>query len=169
MRVNIQCEQAVNRKIIRYGEGGLGVNVENDRFYGNVVCIGDSMYRFLSLYLGVLVYFFPGAEVGDILQKVLNGGISKRVLIDSDIIFIHLGTNNIGNGTYKNVKNDMERLVDALMAINPTVKIVISGILPRPCDFNITNPIVTEVNRELASWCKYNNCKFIKTNFIICT
>ena len=78
------------------------------------------MCRFLSFYLGVYVKRFPGAEVEDILNKVLMGGLNHYIL-GFRLIFIFVGTNNIGNGRSDIILRDMQRLVDVLMSINPNL------------------------------------------------
>ena len=68
-------------------------------------------------------------------------------ILGARLIFIFVGTNNIGNGRSDIILRDMQRLVDVLMSIDPNLRIVLSGILPRPCDFLKTHEVLMQINR----------------------
>ena len=68
------------------------------------------------------------------------------------VVLIHLGTNDIADGESEQIKPKFEILINLIHARNVHTGVIISGILPRPLDFESTNPIIGDVNRELQTW-----------------
>jgi hypothetical protein len=87
-------------------------------------------------------------------------------LVIAPYIILHVGTNNI-NSQEKFSVDDIVRLTNELFNViwihNPSAHIIVSSILPRPVDFDVTNEKVKLVNERLQLKCKERNCQFIKS------
>ena len=66
---------------------------------------------------------------------------------------IHCGTNDIYRNE-KNIRSLFEELVDDIRVWNSNICVIINSILPRPADFEVTNPVILNVNRVLDLWSK---------------
>ncbi|XP_053399829.1 uncharacterized protein LOC123529329 isoform X1 [Mercenaria mercenaria] len=112
-----------------------------------VVILGDSIVKFLPPIEGVTVQSFPGATVGKLSFLVSK----KRVnLYDKHFIILHVGTNNISNqDSLASMSSDFSNLIAAIRTENPSIRIIVSSVLPRPVDHEITESCIKEYNRFL--------------------
>ena len=63
---------------------------------------------------------------------------------------MHVGTNNIGRrDASAHILSDFGNLITSIRKTKPDIRIVISSILPRPVDHNVTDPMINYVNRFL--------------------
>ena len=93
------------------------------------------------------------------------GGATAQTFIDEfdslvsnwnhyNLCIIHLGTNNISKDTARYVLPEIKSLTRLIQRENPNIKVLISGILPRPVDHSWTGNVVTRVNTALKIWTK---------------
>lgn len=122
--------------------------------------MGDSIVKDLNRIEGVILKAFPGATIGKLSILISNGNINLQ---DFDYIIIHVGTNNIGKrDQFDNIISDYANLVAIIRRQKPTIRIIISSILPRPVDHNITDMMIKKVNSYLKTVMSRDmNFKFI--------
>jgi hypothetical protein len=66
---------------------------------------------------------------------------------------LHVGTNDIDNRVDSDdILDRIIGLTSAVKAQGSDIKIIISGILPRPKDFLVTQKVITEVNQKIQKW-----------------
>ena len=115
--------------------------------YRKVTIIGDSIAKHLSGLHGVTVQIFSGRTISQISAKIDN---NEANLVPYDYVIIHAGTNDIGNRhSFKEIISDFGNLVGICRKKKPSIQIIISGILPRPKDHAITDPVIRDVNKHL--------------------
>ncbi|XP_053395761.1 uncharacterized protein LOC123552691 [Mercenaria mercenaria] len=112
-------------------------NIFKLKEYRKVIIVGDSIIKHLPPLEGVEVYAFPGATIGR-LQHLIN---TMRIpLHQFNYVIFHVGTNNIGKGfSVSHMCSDMVNLISQCRKISPRIHIIISSILPRPVDNEITD------------------------------
>ena len=76
------------------------------------------------------------------------------------VIIFHVGTNNIGESTYR-IKRNFEYLVEAVFPRCPGVQICLSCILPSTLDLQCTGPQVVAINEWLKLWAPSQGIKVI--------
>lgn len=90
---------------------------------------------------------FTGFTIARIASKIDSG---EADLQPYDYVIIHAGTNDIEYRHSKNaIISDYGNLVGICRRKKPSIKIVISAILPRPKDHKITDPVIRDVNKHL--------------------
>ena len=90
---------------------------------------------------------FSGRTISQISAKIDN---NEANLEPYDYVIIHAGTNDIGNRhSFKEIISDFGNLVGIYRKKKPSIQIIISGILPRPKDHTITDPVIRDVNKHL--------------------
>ena len=124
--------------------------------------MGDSIIKDISSIEGVTVRAFPGATIGKLAVLFSNGAIS---LENSDYLIIHVGTNNIGKrDSFDHIISDFANMIAIIRGCKPSIRIVISGILPRPVDHAVTDTMIKKVNNFLRLTMSSDlNFKFIST------
>ena len=82
-----------------------------------------------------------------------------------DYVIIHAGTNDIGDRhSFREIVSDFGNLVGICRKKKPSIKIVISAILPRPKDHALTDPVIRNINKHLRTYMsKSMRFKFVCT------
>lgn len=95
-------------------------------------------------------------------NRLKNGEVT---LSDFDYVIFHVGTNDVGNkASFDAMISDYGNLIGICRKVKPNINIVISAILPRPVDHDITDTHIRRVNSYLLNnMSKSMNFKFIKT------
>ena len=115
--------------------------------YRKVTIIGDSIAKHLSGLHGVTLQIFSGRTISQISAKIDK---NEANLEPYDYVIIHAGTNDIGNRhSFKELISDFGNLVGICRKKKPSIQIIISGILPRPKDHTISDPVIRDVNKHL--------------------
>ena len=115
--------------------------------YRKVTIIGDSIAKHLSGLHGVTLQIFSGRTISQISAKIDK---NEANLEPYDYVIIHAGTNDIGNRhSFKELISDFGNLVGICQKKKPSIQIIISGILPRPKDHTISDPVIRDVNKHL--------------------
>ena len=114
-----------------------------------VLIIGDSIIKDLAPIEGVTLKAFPGATIGYLSVLISNGDID---LTNHDFIIVHVGTNNIGNrDSYGAIISDYGNLIAQIRKRKPSIRVIISSILPRPVDHAVTDQMIKNVNTHLRT------------------
>ena len=85
--------------------------------------------------------------IGRVKENILN-------FVNYWLIIIHIGTNDVDNGKALDILTKINQHCAEIRLRNPLIQFVISTILARPKDFPTTNPIIKNVNRSIAEWCR---------------
>ena len=92
---------------------------------------------------------FPGATIARLSMHFSKGHIN---LENYDYIIIHVGTNNIGNrDSNENIISDFGNHISTVKKMRPSIRIVISAIIPRPVDHEGTDSMIKSVNHHLRT------------------
>ena len=112
-----------------------------------VLIIGDSIIKDIAPIEGVTIKPFPGCTIGYMTVLISKGDI---VLTNHDFLIVHVGTNDIGyRSSFGAIVSDFGNLVAQIRRKKPSIRIVISSILPRPLDHVDTDPMIKDVNWHL--------------------
>ncbi|GBN10201.1 hypothetical protein AVEN_200662-1 [Araneus ventricosus] len=116
-----------------------------------VLVLGDSMIKYLSELLSqseIEVRSFLGIRI-----EGLTNRLSSLSLNSYDIILIHVGTNN-STEDLNGIVRKFDCLFDTILALNPKIKVLISGVIPRRPnrfrhDFGINDTFWHEHNKRI--------------------
>ena len=109
--------------------------------------IADSIAKHLSGLDGVKLQIFRGYTIAEVASTVNSGAAD---LYPYDIVILHVRTNDIGNrASFHSIISDYGNLIGIIRRKKTTIQIVLSAILPRPVDHNITDPMIRSVNERL--------------------
>ena len=112
-----------------------------------VILVGDSIIKGIPPIERVTLSTHPGATFANLSVLLTNKHIS---LEGHDIIIVHVGTNNIGRrDSFAHIVPDFGNLIASIRKAKPDIRIIISSILQRPVDHNVTDPMIKDVNRFL--------------------
>ena len=127
-----------------------------------VTIIGDSIIKNVSGIDGCLVQSFRGDTIAQLANKINN---KKARLLPYDYVILHVGTNDIDNhAPFVNIMKDFANLIGIDRKIHPAIFIIVSAILPRPCDYKESDSKVRDVNSHLNKhMSKDLNFKFVCT------
>ena len=111
--------------------------------------MGDSIIKNMPEIDGVVVKSFPGDTIGKLTNRIDSGQVN---LSPFDYIIVHVGTNNINNGEpYGSIVSDYGNLIPIIKRKKKSIKIIMSAILPRPCDHSETDGLIKDVNKCLRT------------------
>ena len=111
-----------------------------------VVIFGDSIIKNLPPIDGVVIKSFRGDTIVQLTNRIDKGQVN---LSPFDYVIIHVGTNNIDKGhSHGNIIADYGNLIPTIKKQKRSIRIIMSAILPRPCDHEDTDAIIKDVN-----WC----------------
>jgi len=97
----------------------------------NVLIIGDSILRHCYPPRGVYRRSFSGATIVYLLERLASPN-SEIDLRRYELIIIHVGSNDIDNGSINYFLADYKMLINHIRNANPICKIIISAVIPRP-------------------------------------
>lgn len=127
-----------------------------------VTIISDSIAKYVSGIDGVVVQAFSG----DTISRLTNRLLSRQASLENfDYVIFHVGTNDIANrSSFNAIISDFGNLIAMCRKVKPSIKIIVSAILPRPVDHDITEPVIKQVNSYLLKRMSKNmNFQFICT------
>ena len=127
----------------------------------SVTVICDSMAKHVHKILHTTMQCFRGANITKI-QKLIEDGEAS---IDYKYTILHVGTNNIPSSLkVEEIMSLYQNLITFIRSRSYT-RLVISAIIPRPCDSYSTKAIkrCKSVNEELEKVCRSRNVQFLKT------
>ena len=103
---------------------------------------------------------------GDTIARLADRLINKEATIDNfNYVIFHVDTNDIAKrASFQSIISDCGNLIGICRKVNPTIRIIISAIIPRPVDHEVTDPMIRKVNKFLQVNMSHNmNFKFICT------
>lgn len=80
-----------------------------------------------------------------------------------DLVIIHVGTNNVERNSVGEICRQFGRLIQAIHHFNPTAKVAVSSILPRPKDWDVYGQKVMDINKALVRLQRNLDFTFLKT------
>ena len=124
--------------------------------------IGDSIIKNVSGIDGCSIQSFRGDTISKLANKIFSK-VAK--LLPYDYVILHVGTNDIGNrAPFDNIIKDYANLLGIIRKLHPTVQIIVSAIIPRPCDYDVSDPMVRDINSYLNKVMSRDmNLKFVCT------
>ena len=110
---------------------------------------------------------FPNDTISQLTDRLgsKDGRAPEAVLDNFDIVIFHVGTKDIGNRTpFQAILSDFGNLVAVCKRKKPSIKIIISAIIPRPHDNIETESLIKDVNTYLMKvMSKKQNFEFVRT------
>ena len=126
-----------------------------------VTILSDSMAKHVTGIRHTIVQAFKSATINR-LQRYIEG---KKASISSKYTILLIGTNDIDSPrTIGEIMSYYENLITYIKS-NSSTKIIVSAIIPRPCDMqdDPTERRVKNMNKELKLLCKRRNLQFLHT------
>lgn len=120
--------------------------------------ISDSMAKHVTDIRHAEVIAFPGINISRLANKIQSG----HLRLDRQFTIIHVGTNDIQSHDAGAILSSYNNLITVIKQFSDT-SIVMSGIIPRPVDHQVTGDKVKLVNNRLKQLCKQRNIKYLHT------
>ena len=106
-----------------------------------------------------IVIPFPGINISRLTTKISKGWVDLK----SDYVILHVGTNDItGILSVEEILSSYNDLI-SIVKKNGSCKILMSAVLPRPIDFEISDDKVKSLNHGLMKLCESRHVRFLKT------
>ena len=135
-------------------------------FHQNVIIFTDSIFKYIEPPYGATLSIKRGATTRTLTRLIRERSFrTYHSLTQFDLAIIHVGTNDIDNYFKRNharnrrlasessvaieIFNDFMQLILEIKSQNRNIKIIISGILPRPKTFSFSTSLTIAVNNKL--------------------
>ena len=127
-----------------------------------VTIIGDSIIKHVSGIDGCSVPPFRGDTISQLSNRI-NNKVAK--LLPFDYVILHVGTNNIGDrAPFEDIIKNYANLLGIIRKMHRAIHKIVSAIIPRPCDYKVSDPMVRAANSHLNKvMSKRMNFKFVCT------
>jgi len=110
---------------------------------------------------GVTKKVVRGACIEDFGDLIMSGELDIKGM---DAVLLHIGTNNLArNFDAHAVLIEMGSLIRLIKKINDKIHVVVSGILPRLVDFDLSDRAIKEYNKLLTRVCRDCNVMMIRS------
>jgi type III secretion system FlhB-like substrate exporter len=131
-----------------------------------VTIIGDSIIQFLKQMTYVSVQSIPGSYARNLVAICKKGDIT---LESFRAIVVFCGTNDLCDSTPYEIVRSFAGIIRHIRQENPTCRLAICGILPRPCDKNDSLKLEARVatNDYLADYCRRRNVAYFKSELAL--
>ncbi len=157
----------------------------DDSWFDNAVFIGDSVTEGLRLYRGNMIKGAKFVSAGSLsASNILSGQIKpvfqgKKVtpaegvkLSGAKNVYIMLGMNNISFGIER-ATGDMVKVIDSILAENPTVNIIIESVTPMTKTSNksggkLNNTTIAQYNDAMRKICEERGWYFVNVSEGVC-
>lgn len=120
--------------------------------YTKVILLGDSMVKYVTDINNTQIIAFKGIRIEQLAVRILQNKIPH--LKGKHMVVTHAGTNNVQSDSPDEMVSKTCFLIDTIRKTLPNAKILVSLVLPRPCDFNNSDHKAKEYNfaiRDLSS------------------
>ena len=115
---------------------------------GRIIIVSDSLFKDIDIPGLAQICAIPGAKVYTLFHEA-----SKCVnWLRYEYTIVHCGTNDVGNGLGADVVRGLQFLSRNICDINPNMKFIVTSLLPRPKDFDCTNPVIRNINTSMHAW-----------------
>ncbi len=125
--------------------------------------ISDSIGKHVSGVDELVVAPFPGRTIGGLSFEVTRNLKLKHAIESADMVIVHAGTNDIHKLSVDEFPAVLNNLFASIHLVKPTVKLLYSGILPRPVDFKETQFMVIRANNRIRQFCKFRKYTFLRS------
>ncbi|CAG2246311.1 unnamed protein product [Mytilus edulis] len=125
---------------------------------GTFLIVSDSIAKYVKLE-NADVYAFRGASIGEITYQLNKN--KGSIYEGYKCLVIHCGTNDIHILSIDQFKSAYCNLISTAKLLFPSMVIALSGILPRPVDFEETGQKIKDVNMALLNLCLSYKVEFI--------
>ncbi|CAG2214872.1 unnamed protein product [Mytilus edulis] len=125
---------------------------------GTFLIVSDSIAKYVKLE-NADVFTFRGASIGEITYQLNKN--KGSIYEGYKCLVIHCGTNDIHILSIDQFKSAYCNLISTAKLLFPSMVIALSGILPRPVDFEETGQKIKEVNMALLNLCLSYKVEFI--------
>ena len=106
--------------------------------------MSDSIAKYVTGIDGCVVQAFRGDTISKMTHRINSNAVN---LSGFSCVILHVGTNDIGRrAKVKHMLSDYANLIAVYRKSNPTIKIIVSAIIRRPVDHEITETVIKEVN-----------------------
>ena len=124
--------------------------------------VGDSMVQYADELLYTSVQAVPGAYARDFIYLCTMGHIS---IANFKAILVFMGTNDLCDTSPNDIALIFSEIIDYVRMWNPSCRLAVAGILPRPCDdgYPLWLKARIDTNEALATLCKKRGVGYIKT------
>ena len=129
-----------------------------------VTIIVDSIIKHIYGIDGCTVQSFRGDTKSKLTNKIEHKVDDKIArLLPYDFVIVRVGTNDIDNrASFDKIIKDYTNLIATIRSKHASIQIIVSAILPRPCDYYESDPMVRDVNSHLNKvLSKDMNFKFV--------
>ena len=126
-----------------------------------VTLISDSMAKHVTGIQHTTVQAFPGADISRLMYKVSK----NKASIHSKHTILLIGTNDVASSkSVDEIMSLFQKLI-TLIRTKSSTNIIISGIIPRPCDLykDPNETRMKDVNKELQILCRDRHVSFLHT------
>lgn len=126
----------------------------------NALLISDSICKHIDGIRTLNTVSIPGANISSVHQYIKDN--TTHINTFSHLI-LHVGTNDIGSGlTFELIVQYYVNLIN-LIRDRLKCKIILSTVLPRPVDFEVTKSTVIRINNRLLDFSKKYNFLLVKS------
>ncbi|XP_063395979.1 uncharacterized protein LOC134680712 isoform X1 [Mytilus trossulus] len=132
--------------------------VKDSKEPGTFLIVSDSIAKYVKLE-NADVFAFRGASIGEITYQLNKN--KGSIYEGYKCLIIHCGTNDIHILSIDQFKSAYCNLISTAKLLFPSMVIAMSGILPRPVDFEETGQKIKAVNMALLNLCLSYNVEFI--------
>ena len=109
--------------------------------------IEDSIIKHIMGIDGCTVQSFRGDTISKMTRKIEHK-IAK--VLPHDFVIVHVGTNDIYNrASFDDIIKDYYNLIATIKSKHSSVQVIVSAIIPRPCDYYGLDSMVRAVNSHL--------------------
>jgi hypothetical protein len=124
--------------------------------------LGDSIIQFISEMTSTSIQSVPGTYARDIVWMCQHGILD---ITRFEGVIIHTSTNDLCDTPPDEIVQIFNEIISYIREINPTCRLAVSGVLPRPCDAGSPTKLAkrSKVNKDLAALCKALNVHYIKS------
>ena len=143
------------------------------------VIAGDSLLRPVSNALpdpNLKTVFCPGATVSSLTEELFSANtFSDNLWRDVKFVWLLVGTNDVDNGMYRDEYFDLKHFLKLYSNLLLTIKahvrdinIVVSGLVPRLTDYQMSKGLINLVNKKLRNMCADFGVKFCAVDKAFC-
>jgi lysophospholipase L1-like esterase len=131
----------------------------------NRLVIGDSILKNVRHIRDSSIFSLSGITLDELSHLI-------PILLDlspnAKCILVHCGTNNIGRDDTDAIIMKYQSIISAIASIKPSVKILLSSILPKFDKESNPDESVSEINSILWEKCKEWKCEFVASYKVVC-
>ena len=123
--------------------------------------LSDSICKNIGTLPGVTQIIVRGAHIEYFKDLIIKGEVKLKGM---DAVLIHCGTNNLAREfDAKSVLTEMGGLIRLIKRVNVNIIVVVSGILPRLNDRDVSDKAVKEYNKMLGRVCRDASVMMIRS------